>query len=436
MVWNSMSRVITTAAVAVIAIVAVTRAVPTHAVNQPVYTLPFYEGFSISRGYSGSHQAIDYLVGDPVYGGEDIVAGASGTLKKCPYDPAGAGYYAVMNHGNGHRTRYLHLESNPSPPDGAGLARGQSFGKEGTTGDSTGPHLHFETRVDATTFSCAFDGVAQDPYGSTGYYLWTLNPPGYAPSACYYPVDSASGPGRYPGVFRTLVGATNWYEKFSHSGGAANRTFTWGVTCDIPVVGDWDGDGDQTPGIFRPTGPNGTEWILSNQATGGGTLIQFTYGTPTDWPVVGDWNYNGTQTPGLFRPSGQSGTEWHLNNLFDGSPDVPVFTFGVPTDRPVSGDWDDDGTTEVGVFKPGNNSWHLKSANTQGAGLVVPGYVFGSGDDYPLSGDWDWDGRDTPGVFRPSTARWYLNNDFDGSHDVPSFTFGVVSDKPITGDWN
>jgi hypothetical protein len=154
-------------------------------VIEQVYTLPFWDSYTLTCGfgcYSG-HQGVDYDLGVSGVVGEHVAAAASGTAKPCPLDPD-AGNYLVIDHGNGHRTRYLHLNTQPIPSDGTQVARGQVIGYEGSTGYTEPPgfvHLHFETRHGATTFTCGFDGTAVDPYsGST--YMWRTNPPSYPPT--------------------------------------------------------------------------------------------------------------------------------------------------------------------------------------------------------------------------------------------------------------
>lgn len=78
----------------------------------------------------------------------------------------------------------------------------------------------------------------------------------------------------------------------------------------------------------------GNVWYLNN-GLDGAAEITVTYGSSSDFPVVGDWDGNGTQTPGVVR-----GNKWFLNNAFDSSGDVPVFAFGLPSDRKIVGDWD------------------------------------------------------------------------------------------------
>jgi murein DD-endopeptidase MepM/ murein hydrolase activator NlpD len=65
----------------------------------------------------------------------------------------------------------------------------------------------------------------------------------------------------------------------------------------IPLMGDWDGDGIDTPGLFK----DGT-WYLSNHNSAGGVDLTFGWGSAcVDYiPLVGDWDGDGIDTPGLF----------------------------------------------------------------------------------------------------------------------------------------
>jgi len=157
---------------------------PAQAVIARMYTLPFYSSSSISCGfgcYSG-HEGTDYELGTPGYGGEAVAAAAGGTAKPCPWHPS-TGYSVVIDHGGGHRTRYLHFDSQTLPSQRA-VARGEIIGYEGNSGNSTDDHLHFETRHNATTFTCGKDGTAVDPYAPSTY-MWQDNPPnhvGFSPA--------------------------------------------------------------------------------------------------------------------------------------------------------------------------------------------------------------------------------------------------------------
>ena len=93
-----------------------------------------------SRG-GRQHQGID--IGAPH--GTSVVAADSGTVITSTYGGA-YGNYIVISHGNGTTTLYAHL-STRSVSAGTNVSKGQHIGNVGSTGNSTGPHLHFEISV-------------------------------------------------------------------------------------------------------------------------------------------------------------------------------------------------------------------------------------------------------------------------------------------------
>lgn len=98
-----------------------------------------------SYGYRASfrrmHKGIDLALNI----GDTVRAALPGVVAKTGYDPYGYGHYVVVVHNNGMETRYAHLQSTISIP-GETLQAGQPLGLGGNTGNSTGPHLHFEVR--------------------------------------------------------------------------------------------------------------------------------------------------------------------------------------------------------------------------------------------------------------------------------------------------
>jgi murein DD-endopeptidase MepM/ murein hydrolase activator NlpD len=79
--------------------------------------------------------------------GSPVVATAYGTVHQVGY-LGGYGLSVVIDHGNGWQTLYAHL-SRVSVPVGAVVRRGEKVGLVGDSGNSTGPHLHYEVRVDS-----------------------------------------------------------------------------------------------------------------------------------------------------------------------------------------------------------------------------------------------------------------------------------------------
>ena len=99
------------------------------------------------------HEGIDISVPE----GTPIRAAASGTviLMQSEYESGGYGNYTCIDHGGGLSTCYAH-QSSFSTSVGAQVSQGDVIGLSGNTGHSTGPHLHFEVRI---------NGAATDPLG-------------------------------------------------------------------------------------------------------------------------------------------------------------------------------------------------------------------------------------------------------------------------------
>ncbi|MDK1361816.1 M23 family metallopeptidase [Arthrobacter sp. zg-Y1219] len=87
--------------------------------------------------------------------GTDVTAAASGTVTFAGWHGGGGGNRVVVDHGNGVETTYNHM-SNLAVGVGATVERGDLVGASGTTGASTGCHLHFEVMV---------NGDVVDPLG-------------------------------------------------------------------------------------------------------------------------------------------------------------------------------------------------------------------------------------------------------------------------------
>ncbi len=99
---------------------------------------------SPTAGASSNHQGID--IGAPT--GTDIVAAAAGEVVVSTYSYS-AGNYVMLSHGGGVYTVYMHA-SKLLVSAGDSVKQGQVIAKVGSTGYSTGPHLHFGVRVNGT----------------------------------------------------------------------------------------------------------------------------------------------------------------------------------------------------------------------------------------------------------------------------------------------
>ena len=105
----------------------------------------------ITQGFKPRHKAID--IGAPM--GTAVVAADSGYVIKTGWSEYGYGKYVVIDHGNGFQTLYAHL-STILVETGQSVGKGERIGSVGSTGRSTGPHLHFEIR---------YNGIQRNPFG-------------------------------------------------------------------------------------------------------------------------------------------------------------------------------------------------------------------------------------------------------------------------------
>ncbi len=95
----------------------------------------------VQAEFSGGHRGID-LGGVP---GEPVRAADGGTVIFAGWNDWGYGNMVVLDHGTGYWTLYAHLDT-VSLACRQGVNAGQLVGTVGTTGDTAGPHLHFEIR--------------------------------------------------------------------------------------------------------------------------------------------------------------------------------------------------------------------------------------------------------------------------------------------------
>jgi murein DD-endopeptidase MepM/ murein hydrolase activator NlpD len=108
----------------------------------------------LTQGYWYAHRAID--IGGFV--GSAIRASDGGYVSFAGWTDIGYGYLVVLNHENNYQTYYAHL-SDIYVYEGQSVSAGDVIGAMGSTGNSTGPHLHFEVR---------YDGYPTNPL----IYLW------------------------------------------------------------------------------------------------------------------------------------------------------------------------------------------------------------------------------------------------------------------------
>lgn len=121
----------------------------THPCPGMTYQSSYFGEVRQGIGDTRPHKGHDYAApaGTPIY------AAAAGTVMIAGYSYS-AGYWVVISHGDGLVTKYMHMYQAPLVSAGDSVVKGQHIGGVGTTGQSTGNHLHFQVEV---------DGVAVNP---------------------------------------------------------------------------------------------------------------------------------------------------------------------------------------------------------------------------------------------------------------------------------
>lgn len=102
-------------------------------------------GYGYRPQFGRMHRGIDLALNT----GDTVRSSYDGRVVLISNDPDGYGRYVKVKHSNGMETLYAHL-SEPLVVSGQQVRAGQPLGLGGATGNATGPHLHFETRVNGT----------------------------------------------------------------------------------------------------------------------------------------------------------------------------------------------------------------------------------------------------------------------------------------------
>jgi subtilisin family serine protease len=190
-------------------------------------------------------------------------------------------------------------------------------------------------------------------------------------------------------------------------------------------------------GVFRGAG----SWFLDHDGSYSWTSDDLNwikyFGLSGDIPVAGDWNGDGIDELGVFR----QGT-WFLDH--DGSyswsaDDLNwIKYFGISGDIPVTGDWNGDGIDELGIYRQG--AWFLDhdGSNSWSADDLNWIKYFGISGDIPVAGDWNGDRIDELGIYRQGA--WFLDHDQSYSWSADDLNwikyFGISGDTPVAGAWS
>jgi hypothetical protein len=176
------------------------------------------------------------------------------------------------------------------------------------------------------------------------------------------------------------------------------------------------------------------KWHLYDNA---GTLVtSFFFGNPGDFPIMGDWDCNGVETPGMYRQS--DGFVYLRNSNSQGVADIKFF-FGDPGDVPLAGDFNGNGCDTVSIYRPAQSKVFIINElgeNNGGLGAAEFSYFFGNPGDKPFVGDFNGNGVETLGLHRETTGLVYFRLTHTQGPADTQFIFGDPGDRLVAGDWN
>lgn len=326
--------------------------------------------------HSPSARSVDWNRTDDY--GAPVVAAAPGVVTvAATVDKGGYGKWVLIDHGNDESTIYGHLSA-VIVKVGQRVDQGTQIGNVGSTGNSTGPHLHFEERD---------SGSDMWPYFHQKKYAFGTE---LASQNCVdvpLAANMNGGPEAETVVYTRGSTATFTIPRPKKK----PRVVRLGVGTDDPLLGDWDGDGFANVGIRSAD----TSTFTLKTADGFETVV---FGTKADRPISGDWDGDGTWDVGLHRPA----TGAFLLRFADGT--IRRVRLGTATDLPVTGDWNGDGVTDLGVFDQSTATFTLRVVDADGLAWFAP-VEFGAPGDLPVVGDWDGNGKTDLGTWDPATAK-------------------------------
>lgn len=227
--------------------------------------------------------------------------------------------------------------------------------------------------------------------------------------------------------------------------------FSGGENDDVPLTGDYDGDGITDFALYKARskandwGGFFSVWLSESQV-----WRWFTLGQPGDTPVVADYDGDGVSDFAVYHRYTSPVYDSRLGNLVYGEfqwksslyGDMRIFPVGEPDDVPVVGDFDRDGKDDFALYKrrASDNTWGGWFTVWSSASQAWQWVTMGQPGDLPVIGDYDGDGLSDFGVYTP---RWPANNgggyytilcSSNGAKAVESI--GEPDDVPVTGDYD
>lgn len=292
------------------------------------------------------------------------------------------------------------------------------------------------------SFSFTFNSTGVFPYRCNIHTSMTasitvIDPPTNTPTATATPTRTNTPtntplPPR-PDTIGVYLDGTFYLRNTNNAGSPDITALFGGDAADLPLAGDWDGNGVDTIGVYR----NSTGFFyLSDSNTSPALNYNPLFGNPGDTPFAGKWTADMTHDGiGVYRNS--NGILYQRKALTGGFDDF-FAVFGNPGDVGVAGDWDGNGFDSIGVYRSSNTTWFMTNNSTPG-GITFSdiNFVWDITTKIPVVGDWDANGTTTVGYFGPFTGsgQFVLHSTNATAGTDNTFIFGPSTGKPIAGKW-
>lgn len=228
-------------------------------------------------------------------------------------------------------------------------------------------------------------------------------------------------PGDYDGDGKTdfavyRPSTSYWY--IVHSSTSATSQFPFGVSGDTPVAADLDGDGKTDVAVYRNDTPTAglATWYILRSSDSQTHSMQF--GLNSDVPAPADHDGDGKADVTVWRDSNDT-----FYSLESSTQTVAQASMGV-SGEPVSADFDGDGTANFAVKN--GNSWVIMNA----ARTATSSVTWQNSVDIPVQNDYDGDGIVDIAVWRASNGNWYIRQSASGN-SLRQVQWGTNGDIPV-----
>ncbi|HEY0639994.1 MAG TPA: FG-GAP-like repeat-containing protein [Pseudonocardiaceae bacterium] len=391
--------------------------------------------------------ALDFNLAGAEDHGTPVWASAPGTVIDVVPNHAGYGNYVRVDHGGGWTSMVAHLSAF-SVSRGQYVGYGAELGKVGSTGQSTGPHLHYEQEADGSNQPIVIDGVALRYSGSISYH--TSGNCGGSGSSMFggSPTD-VTGDGRDDIVTFTMNSLADVYSAPSTGsafGASVKGNDFFGLPGETPLTGDFTGDGRDDIVVFTH-GPLADVHVAPSNGS--------TFGPSTKWhdffalsgeiPAVGDFNGDGRDDIATFTRGslGDVYVALSTGSAFVGTQQKWHDFFALGAEFPAVGDVNGDGRDDLVTFTRGTTGDVFVALSTgSGFGPGVKWHDwFAVGAEQPRVGDFNGDGRDDIATFTTNAAADVFvalstGSAFAGTEQKWHDFFALAGEFPYTGDFN